>query len=111
VIAMTTAAELRARAADARAARITAEAEERELTAAAQKAEYEERRAKEAAENAAHYQRMYDEIGQPLAGLNEAQHGIVYAQAWEQGHAYGYSEVESHYGDFAEMARKLIEAN
>lgn len=64
--------------------------------------------AKEAAE---HYNRMFTEIGQPLAGLNEAQHGIVYSQAYEQGHAYGYSEVETHYGDFAEMARKLLAAN
>lgn len=77
----------------------------------ARRAEREAARAKEKAENEAHYARMFDEIGQPLAGLNREQHGIVYAQAWEQGHASGYGDVESYYGDLAEMARKLIEAN
>lgn len=107
---MQTAAELRAQATAARAARITAEAEEKELLTAARKAEREERQAQRAAENAAHYTRLYEEVGQPLAGLNETQHGIVYAQAWEQGHASGFDEVENYYGEFAEMARKILEA-
>ena len=77
----------------------------------ARRAEMQARRDKAAAEHAAHYARMFEEIGQPLAGLNEAQHGIVYAQAYEQGHAFGYSEVEMHYGEFAEMAQRLIAAN
>lgn len=76
----------------------------------ARRAEREAARAKEKAENEAHFARMFEEIGQPLAGLNAEQHSIVYAQAWEHGHACGYSEVENYYGDFAEMARKLIEA-
>jgi hypothetical protein len=29
-------------------------------------------------------------------------------RAWEQGHAYGYSEVETHYGELAQLARKLL---
>lgn len=74
------------------------------------KAEREAARAKEKAENEAHYERMYEEIGLPLAGLNEVQHSIVYAQAWEQGHSSGYEEVEGHYGEFAEMARRLLAA-
>lgn len=67
-------------------------------------------RAKAKAESEAHYARMYEEIGQPLAGLNEVQHSIVYAQAWEQGHSSGYEEVSGHYGELAELARRLLAA-
>jgi hypothetical protein len=108
---MPTSTELKAQAAAAREVARTAKAEAEALSAAAQKADHEERQAKTRAENAAHDNRMFEEIGQPLAGLNPAQHAIVYAQAWEQGHASGYSEVENYYGEYAEMARKLIEAN
>jgi multidrug resistance efflux pump len=69
-----------------------------------------ERAARQAAAEA-HYAKMLDEIGRPLAGLNEAQHGIVYAAAYDQGHSSGYDEVEMYYGEFAEMARKLLAAN
>jgi membrane protein involved in colicin uptake len=106
---MPTSAELRAQATAARDAARAAKEQADALAAAACKAELEERRAKTAAESAAHYARMYDEIGQPLAGLNKAQHGIVYSQAREQ--ASGYDEVESYYGEFAEMARKILDAN
>jgi hypothetical protein len=67
-------------------------------------------RATEQAANEAHYAKMFDEIGQPLAGLNEAQHGVVYARAYEHGHSSGYDEVGEYYGEFAEMARKLLDA-
>lgn len=77
----------------------------------AKRAEREAAQAKRKAESEAHYARMLDEIGQPLAGLNAEQHAIVYAMAYEQGHASGYDEVESYYGEFAEMARKLLAAN
>jgi hypothetical protein len=107
---MATAAELRAQAAEARRQAIAAGLKAEELFAAVRKAEREEAAAKVAAENEAHDKRMYTEIGQPLAGLNEAQHGIVYAQAWERGHASGFGDVESYYGEFAEMARKLLDA-
>jgi predicted nucleic acid-binding protein len=106
---MATAAELRAQAAAARDRADEADRMAEELAAEARKVEREEAAAKMAAENKAHYERMYTEIGQP-AGLNEAQHGIVYAQAWEQGHSSGFGEVESYYGEFAEMARKLLDA-
>lgn len=76
------------------------------------KAEREERRAKEHAEREAHYAQMFEEIGRGVAGLNEAQHAIVYAAAWEQGrHSSGYSEVEMHYREFAEMARQILDAS
>ncbi len=74
-----------------------------------QRAEREERMAKAKAEHDAHYKKMYEESGKPFAGLNEAQHAIVYNQAYMQGHAHGYGEVESCYGDLAEMARKVLE--
>lgn len=93
----------------AEAAKLLEQAEQqaRDEKAAARKAAQEKR----AAEAKEHYDRMYFGIGQPLAGLNEAQHAIVYSQAWEQGHASGYEEVEDHYADLAEMARKLIAAS
>jgi hypothetical protein len=77
----------------------------------ARRAEREAAQAKRKAEAEEHYARMYDEIGQPLAGLNDKQHAIVYSLAYDQGHASGFGEVETYYGEFAEMARKLIEAN
>lgn len=57
-----------------------------------------------------HYARMRDEIGRPLAGLNDDQHATVYAVAYDMGGASGFDEVEHYYGRFAEMARKVIEA-
>lgn len=108
---MATSAELKAQAAAARETARAAKEQADALAAAAHKAGYVERIVKEAAENAAHYDRMYNEIGQPLAGLNPAQHGIVYALAWQQGHSCGYSEVEGHYGEYAEMARQILEAS
>jgi hypothetical protein len=79
--------------------------------ATARREKFELARAAEVAAREAHYARMFDEIGDPLAGLNADQHAIVYAQAYEQGHSSSYDEVESYYGEFAEMARKLIAAN
>lgn len=108
---MPTSTELKAQAAAAREAVAQALTLADELTAAARKAEREERHAKERAEYEAHYTRMFEEVGQPLVGLNPAQHAIVYSQAWEQGHSSGYQEVESYYGDFAEAARKILDAN
>lgn len=72
--------------------------------------EREERQARERAEITAHRDRMFAEVGQPLDGLNEAQHGIVYDAAWEQGHSSGFGNVEHYYGEFSEMARKLLAA-
>jgi len=66
---------------------------------------------KVAAEHAAHYARMFEETGRPLAGLNEAQHDAVFALAYEHGHGGGYGQVEDYYGNFAELARKIIESN
>lgn len=102
--------QLKTRAMELRAQASTTLAEAEDLFQEAKRLEREERQAKEAAERTAHYWRMYQEIGRPLAGLNEAQHDIVYGQAWDQGHASGFGEVKSYYGEFAEMARKLLEA-
>jgi flagellar biosynthesis/type III secretory pathway protein FliH len=82
----------------------------KKIRADKRQAELKARREAEAKRHSEHYARMFEDIGQGVAGLNEAQHGIVYAQAYEQGHAYGYSEVELHYGELAEMARKLLDA-
>lgn len=82
----------------------------RKLADAARHAEREEQRAKERAENDAHYNRMFEEIGQPVGGFNAQQHDIIYAKAWEDGHASGYTEVEGHYGELAYMARQILDA-
>lgn len=105
-----TAAELRAQAMEARTRRLDAEREEQELKEAAQRAEREERQAKARQEQEGHFEKCFVEIGQPLAGLNRAQHDAVYAVAWEHGHASGFGDVENYYGDFAELARKVLEA-
>lgn len=81
----------------------------KELRKQAERLAREERQALAAAQAKAHRDRMYAEIGQG-AGLTEDQHDIVYAQAYEQGHAHGDSQIESYYVDFAEMARKLLDA-
>lgn len=107
---MTKAADLKAQAMAARTRRLAAEREESELREAAKKAEREEAQEAQRREAEEHYNRMLTEIGEPLAGLNAAQHGAVYAMAWEHGHSYGFSEVESYYGDFAELARKILDA-
>lgn len=100
-------------AADIRAMQAQRDALDAQIKAAEEAAKREKlvlARAAEEAASEAHYAKMFDEIGQPLAGLNEEQHGIVYAEAWEQGHSSGYGEVEMYYGEFAEMARKLLAA-
>jgi hypothetical protein len=84
-------------------------AQAQEMLAQTRKLEREEAQAKERAENAAHYAKMFEEQS-GVSGLNEAQHGIVYSLAWEQGHSSGFSEVEFYYGEFAEMARKVLDA-
>lgn len=87
---------------------LTRQAEARKLDE--RKAAQDAARKAEAEKAKAHYDEML-QVGQDLAGLNEAQHSIVYNMAYEHGHASGLSEVSSYYGDFAEMARKIIEAN
>lgn len=62
----------------------------------------------EAAAAKEHFERMFTEIGQPLAGLTKDQHGAVYELAYQQGHSSGYDEVETYYGEFAELARKIL---
>ncbi|MFG3710926.1 hypothetical protein [Micromonospora sp. NPDC047730] len=52
-----------------------------------------------------HSAEMREKYGE---GLTEAQHNKVYAFAYERGHAFGYSEVESHYEEVAELARGLL---
>lgn len=108
-MAAQTAEELRAQAKEAMAAAKEAEERANNLRIAAARLEHEERRAREAKAYAEHYDRMYREIGEPLAGLSEAQHAIVYEKAYEDGHSSGYGEVETYYGILAEMARKVIE--
>lgn len=106
-----TAAELKAQADAARETARNAKSLAEELSAKARKAEREERQAKERDEKEAHQASMFAEIGQPLAGLNEAQHAIVWEQAWSDGHSSGFEQVEYHYGQYAEMIRKVLDAN
>jgi hypothetical protein len=52
-------------------------------------------------------QYLYVEHG---LNLNEKQHNLVYAKAWEDGHAHGYSEVENHYIELAHFAREILDS-
>src|SRR3954464_3595637 len=107
---MATAKELRDQADVARIKADGLHAEALKLAAEARKAERAERDAKRKAEADEHFNQMFDEIGKPLAGLNEKQHGLVYGFAYSMGHASGFGEVEGHYGDLAELVRAVIEA-
>jgi hypothetical protein len=84
-----------------------AKTQEREERITARKAAQEKR----AREEKAFRDRLYSEIGQGIAGLNEKQHALVYVKAWEDGHASGYEEVEQHYGELADLAREILDAN
>lgn len=47
---------------------------------------------------------LYDTHGEGLP--TEVLH-VVYGKAWEDGHAYGLSEVEMHFSDLVEFAEKV----
>lgn len=104
-----TAAELRAEAADLTEASKAADEKARALKAEANRLEREERAAKAKAETDAHSEKMWTDIGRHW--LTREQHAIVYGCAYSEGHAHGFSEIETHYYDLAEMGRKLIEAS
>lgn len=106
---MATAAELKAQAGKLASEARAAEQAAKELRAQARDQERRERMEKRAREAKEHYDRMYSKIGQPLAGLTEAQHSIVYTMAYDRGHSSGYEEIEGHYGELAEMARRIID--
>lgn len=55
-----------------------------------------------------HYDRLKQEYG---FNLTDAQHALVYSKAYQDGHAYGYSEVEGHYRDLVEFAEELLKAS
>jgi hypothetical protein len=55
-----------------------------------------------------HDEQMYEKYGD---GLTKEQHLVVYGLAWQHGHSAGYSEVESYYGEFADFARDLLDAD
>lgn len=107
---MKTAADLRAEA--ERAEADAAEATQRafNLREDAKRVALAERRAAEAKAHNEHNDKMYDEIGQPIAGLSRAQHEIVYSAAWSHGHSSGFDEVANYYGEFADFARNVLDA-
>ena len=43
-------------------------------------------------------------------GFNETISKIILEKAWEEGHAYGYHEVNLHIDELAEMVEKIIKA-
>lgn len=43
--------------------------------------------------------------------FSEDLHNHVYGKAWEDGHSYGYHEVEIHYEDLVDFVAKAIELN
>lgn len=52
-----------------------------------------------------HGTEMHEKHG---VGLTEAVHAKVYARAYDEGHAYGYTEVEEHYIELADFVRDLL---
>lgn len=43
-------------------------------------------------------------------GLSPAQLAVVHGLAYQEGHAYGLSEIEGYFGTFADFARNLLAA-
>ena len=43
-------------------------------------------------------------------GFNETISEIILEKAWQEGHAYGYNEVNLHIEELAEMVEKIIKA-
>ena len=43
-------------------------------------------------------------------GFNETISKIILEKAWEEGHAYGYHEVNLHIDELSEMVEKIIKA-
>ena len=43
-------------------------------------------------------------------GFNETISKIILEKAWEEGHAYGYHEVNLYIDELAEMVEKIIKA-
>ena len=43
-------------------------------------------------------------------GFNETISEIILYKAWQEGHAYGYNEVNLHIEELAEMVEKIIKA-
>lgn len=63
--------------------------------------EFEERQRQESVKNEAFQKRLeaeYGTEGNPKAAL-------LFAKAWEMGHAYGYNEVETYYRDLVDLIR------
>lgn len=104
---MATAKELQAQAAEARVAADKALAEAQALADQARAAERAEAAQKRAGEYAAHSSEMFDNYGHRFT---VKQHELIYAKAYEDGHAGGYEDVELHYSDLADLARKIIDA-
>lgn len=61
-----------------------------------------ERRHSTAEENIAWHAYLRHEAG--TEGLPDRVHDKVFSLAWQNGHAHGYSEVEIHYCEIAEVA-------
>lgn len=43
-------------------------------------------------------------------GFNETISKIILEKSWQEGHAYGYHEVNLHIDELAEMVEKIIKA-
>lgn len=105
-----TAAQLTAEAEAAGQAARAAQEQAAALRAQAAQARYAERRAAQEAARQALSDRLYTEVGEPLAGLNQAQHALVFDRAWSQSKSEGDHGVEATYGELAELARATLAA-
>lgn len=105
---MTTAKELRDQAKAAIQAAEEAQNRADALAAQARAAEQDEAATKHAATYADHSNRMFDEFS--AYGMNSKQHELVYAKAYEMGHASGYEDVENYYSDLVDLAQQVIKA-
>jgi hypothetical protein len=109
-LTMTTAAEMREKAAELeRQASAAAEAAAK-LKAEAKRAEIQERREAEARRQAEQAETLWIEVGSQTPYITRAVHDLIYGEAYSEGHGYGASEVAVHYGRLADFAERVIAA-
>lgn len=54
--------------------------------------------------------KWHEEIRKDYDYLNDEQYGFVYSQAYDDGHSYGYGEVEIYLDRYAIMVRNCLDA-
>lgn len=55
------------------------------------------------------YQTIKDKLKSEYSDIDDRLFDIVFDKAWDDGHAYGESEIRIHFDDLLEMANKILQ--